>query len=102
MKVPSPPGSGKGTDKAKGVLGNGESEERRRQNTGLIHQRLFCVGKAANQVKDPITARKHREYLCIRYKWERMCEYLRRSCGRREKNSDCGVKLVTGSQQRAY
>ena len=40
MKVPNPPGSGKDTAEAKGVHREVESEERIRQNSGLLHLRL--------------------------------------------------------------
>ena len=40
MKVPNPPGSGKDTVEAKGVHCEVESEERVRQNSGLLHLRL--------------------------------------------------------------
>jgi len=40
VKVPNPPGSGKDTAEAKGVHREVESEERIRQNSGLLHSRL--------------------------------------------------------------
>ena len=48
MKVPNPPGSGKDTAEAKGVHREVESEERIRQNPGLLHLRL----KAGIRLRD--------------------------------------------------
>jgi len=51
VKVPNPPGSGKDTAEAKGVLGDEESEERIRQNSGLLHQRLSTGMRLRNKSK---------------------------------------------------
>ena len=51
MKVPNPPGSGKDTAEAKGVHREVESEERIRQNSGLLHQRLNAGMRLRDKLK---------------------------------------------------
>ncbi len=51
MKVPNPPGSGKDTAEAKGVHREVESEERIRQNSGLLHLRLNAGIRLPNKPK---------------------------------------------------
>ena len=51
MKVPNPPGSGKDTAEAKGVHREVESEERIRQNSGLLHLRLNARIRLHNKPK---------------------------------------------------
>lgn len=51
MKVPNPPGSGKDTAEAKGVRRETESEERIRQNSGLLHLRLNAGIRLPNKPK---------------------------------------------------
>ena len=51
MKVPNPPSSGKDTAEAKGVHREVESEERIRQNSGLLHLRLNTRIRLHNKSK---------------------------------------------------
>lgn len=51
MKVPNLPGSGKDTAEAKGVYREVESEERIRQNSGLLHLRLNAGIRLPNKLK---------------------------------------------------
>lgn len=51
MKVPNLPGSGKDTAEAKGVHREVESEERIRQNSGLLHLRLNAGIRLPNKLK---------------------------------------------------
>ena len=51
MKVPNPPGSGKDAAEAKGVHCEVESEERTRQNSGLLHLRLNAGMRLPNKPK---------------------------------------------------
>ena len=51
MKVPNLPGSGKDTAEGKGVHREVKSEERIRQNSGLLHLRLNAGIRLPNKLK---------------------------------------------------
>ena len=82
MKVPNPPGSGKGIAKTKGVRGDAESEERWRQISGLTNRnpiRHSPVDEVAIQTEVQMLYGTGGVNGAGGWK-ERGCSYPRRSC----------------------
>lgn len=63
MKVPNPPGSGKDTAEAKGVHREVESEERIRQNSGLLHLRLYVGMRLRAKLKSDNCTELHTVFM---------------------------------------
>jgi hypothetical protein len=83
VKVPNPPGSGKGIAKVKGVHREVESEGRQRQISGLTNRNHIRL-KARIRLLNKLKSKHYTELLAVNVAdtWrERLRSYPGRSCG---------------------